>query len=170
MTTPDPCDLDPRLLYLISSLSTHLTSYVSHEWFRPNSCPKEMTTPVRALTSVACKNHLISSLSAHLTSYDSHDRTRPRFCTEMHTSYLVGPRFEKYCIHESVNGLIKLQSFNYELGRGKVPAKFHHDPRRIAPRRAVAGLGGQTHYTVRLALVKRGMCPKNELGWHLSPK
>ena len=70
-----------RSKQLISSLSTHVTSYVSHEQTRPRSCSQERPYQVWPQSEKNCirenvngqsrSKQSISSLSAYLTSYTS---------------------------------------------------------------------------------------------------
>ena len=114
-----------RSKQLISSLSTHLTSSVSHERTRLRSCPQvrpyqvwprsEKNCTRESVNGLSRSKQLISSLSAHSTSRVSHERTRPRSCPQVRP-YQVWPRSEKNCTRESVNGdcinqLVK-RSFN----------------------------------------------------------
>ena len=102
-----------RSKQLISSLSAHLTSSVSHERTRPRSCPQVLPYQVwlrsekdctrESVNGLSRSKQLISSLSAHLTSSVSREQTRPRSCPLVRP-YQVWPRSEKNCTRESVNG------------------------------------------------------------------
>ena len=103
-----------RSKWLISSLSAHLTSYVSHERTRPRSCPQvcpyqvwprsEKDCTWESVNGLSRSKQLISSSSAHLTSSVSRERTRRRSCPQVRP-YQVWPWSEKNCTRESVNGL-----------------------------------------------------------------
>ena len=87
-----------------------------------------------------------------------HDPTRiapVRVLTDLagHQSldYLVKQSFNKLLLFKELH-LPWMKSANI-LAQGTVPTNFHHDLRRIAPRRAVIGLVDQNHYLARQAFV-----------------
>ena len=104
-----------RSKWLISSLRTHLTSYVSHERTCLRSCPQvrpyqvwpqsEKNCTRESVNGLSRSKQLISSLSAHLMSYISYERTQPRPCPQVRP-YQVWPQSEKNCSRESVNGVV----------------------------------------------------------------
>ena len=102
-----------RSKWLISSLSSHLMSHISHAWTRLRSWLKvclhqvwlrsEKNCTRESVSGLSRSKWLISSSSAHLTGSVSHERTRPRSCPQVRP-YQVWPRSEKNCTRESCNG------------------------------------------------------------------
>ena len=107
------CESGNRLSSSISSLSTNLMSYISHERTQPRSYlrvdPYQVGSQSKNCTHKSCNElsrskSLIISLSAQLMSYVPHEQTWPRSCPNVHP-YEIGPCSEKNCACETMTGL-----------------------------------------------------------------